>query len=245
MVNVDKNNLPEYCYSILHTTGEVIMIHRYQDGYSPTREDNLPWYGQENADAANEKIGVSKDQELAMSHGSMFGWGSIAAKPETWELNPELKLMLSKEELKDILDKIDEDEAEDHYTKYVNFQENYVKENFPEGWEIVRSGGMLWSIGGDIVFPDDKKVFIVFTSERKAFATFNDNKTLYLTREEVSKQEEDLYDNDALLIKQVKQDENDSETLVAYWESLLSEKEMLIVVKYFNMFLKMIDTDID
>jgi hypothetical protein len=105
MVNVDKNGLPEYCYSILLSTGEVIMIHRYQDGYSPTREDNLPWYGQENADVANEKIGVSKDQELAMSHGSMFGWNTIGAKPETW------KLKLTKEEVENILDKIDKEEA--------------------------------------------------------------------------------------------------------------------------------------
>lgn len=86
MIDVDKNGLPENCYSVLPSTNEVVFITRYEKGYCAAREENLPWYGQGNADAANEKLGVSKDQELAMLHGSMFGWDKIGAKPETWRL---------------------------------------------------------------------------------------------------------------------------------------------------------------
>lgn len=82
VVNVDDRGLPEYSFAVLKANNnEVIMIHRYQKGYSPTREGNEPWYGQETADEMNRKHGITKAQAKAMEAGSMFGWNIPAANP--------------------------------------------------------------------------------------------------------------------------------------------------------------------
>lgn len=85
MVNVDEKGLPEYCFVCLKTTNEVVLVNRYQMGYSPTREGNLPWYGQETADAANAERGINKAQSQAMEMGSMFGWDIPAANPAMYD----------------------------------------------------------------------------------------------------------------------------------------------------------------
>jgi hypothetical protein len=81
----DKTNLPEYCFTVLKTTNEVVIVHRNTKGYSPTREGNQPWYGQETADLLNsERLGVTKAQSRAMEMGSMFGWDIPAADPSNY-----------------------------------------------------------------------------------------------------------------------------------------------------------------
>ncbi|MGG4105215.1 hypothetical protein AAXB25_14960 [Paenibacillus lautus] len=87
MVEVDEKGLPEYCFVALKTTNEVVMVHRYEMGYSPTREGNQPWYGEATADAANEKRGITKAQARAMEMGSMVGWDFPAANPNNYDEN--------------------------------------------------------------------------------------------------------------------------------------------------------------
>lgn len=84
-INVDKKGLPEYCFIALKTTGEVVMVTRYQMGYNPTREGNEPWYGEETADIVNADRGITKAQARAMEAGSMFGWDIPAADPSMYD----------------------------------------------------------------------------------------------------------------------------------------------------------------
>ena len=79
--------LPRECLSTLPSTGEVIKIDRYQEGYTPrsvqkTPEENRAW-----VDRYNEHNGISKAQEAAMVAGSMFGWDIPAAKPKNYDEN--------------------------------------------------------------------------------------------------------------------------------------------------------------
>ena len=62
-------------------------------GYFPSdwNQPNEKAHNRETADYANEKIGVTKAQEAAMLHGSMFGWGVPAANPKSYDENGKLK----------------------------------------------------------------------------------------------------------------------------------------------------------
>lgn len=77
-----KHDLPDVCYSILPSTGELISISRYEKGYArcdgskPNPEENRFF-----ADTSNKIFGITRAQEEAMLAGSMFGWDVPAAKP--------------------------------------------------------------------------------------------------------------------------------------------------------------------
>ena len=77
-----KHDLPDVCYSVLPSTGELISISRYEKGYSrcdgskPNPEENRFF-----ADTSNKIFGITRAQEAAMLAGSMFGWDVPAAKP--------------------------------------------------------------------------------------------------------------------------------------------------------------------
>lgn len=81
----EMGRLPEFCFVVLSTTNEVVGVHRGVSGYSPTREGNMPWYGQATADKLNEDLGVTKAQATAMMSGSMFGWDIPAANPDNYD----------------------------------------------------------------------------------------------------------------------------------------------------------------
>lgn len=88
-----RSSLPEMCYSILPSTGDIIMLVKGSDGYIPT---NMQAPEGEGACAMvnelNQELGVTKSQEMAMSVGSMFGWEVKGADPanydESGKLNP-------------------------------------------------------------------------------------------------------------------------------------------------------------
>ena len=82
-----RSSLPEKCFSSLESTGEMIVITKGQQGYSPTGifpQDVSPGEGVTAANAAN---GVTKAQEAAMVAGSMFGWETPAADPRNYDEN--------------------------------------------------------------------------------------------------------------------------------------------------------------
>ena len=84
-----NTTLPQRCFSVLPSTGELILLKRYEKGYMPcydfstdSREEN-----QEFANDRNIKMGVTKAQEQAMVAGSMFGWNTPAAEPKNYDEN--------------------------------------------------------------------------------------------------------------------------------------------------------------
>ena len=78
--------LPELCYSVHESTGELIVIRRGECGYYPTdynapdKERNV-----ELADRLNEKLGVDMWQRQAMEVGSICGWSVPGADPAKYQ----------------------------------------------------------------------------------------------------------------------------------------------------------------
>lgn len=81
--------LPQMCFSTLPSTGELILIKRGERGYLPCHDFSQ---ADEKANRmfANDRnrcSGVSKAQEAAMLHGSLFGWHTKAADPRSYDEN--------------------------------------------------------------------------------------------------------------------------------------------------------------
>jgi len=70
--------LPEYCWSVLTATNELVMLKRGESGYFTQHPENSPWDA-ENCDTLNERLGVTKTQVSAMKYGSMFGFDNTEA----------------------------------------------------------------------------------------------------------------------------------------------------------------------
>lgn len=83
-----RSDLPEVCYSILPSTGDVIIIKHGESGYyrcEYSTEDKA--FNREFANDRNAKLGVSKAQVEAMLAGSMYGWDVPAADPKSYDKN--------------------------------------------------------------------------------------------------------------------------------------------------------------
>ena len=82
-----RNDLPETCFSILPSSGQLIIIRCGEHGYYPSewdtgsREEN-----REIASSHNARRGITDIQEAAMLAGSMFGWDTPGANPQ-WYLD--------------------------------------------------------------------------------------------------------------------------------------------------------------
>mgnify|MGYP006887203225 FL=1 len=82
------SDLPEVCYSILPSTGDVIIIKHSESGYyrcEYSTEDKA--FNREFANDRNANLGVSKAQVEAMLAGSMYGWDVPAADPKSYDEN--------------------------------------------------------------------------------------------------------------------------------------------------------------
>ena len=83
-----RSDLPEVCFSILPSTGDVIIIKRGESGYyrcEYSTEDKA--FNREFANDRNANLGVSKAQVEAMLAGSMYGWDVPAADPKSYDVN--------------------------------------------------------------------------------------------------------------------------------------------------------------
>ena len=82
-----RNDLPETCFSILPSSGQLIIIKKGESGYYPSewdtgsREEN-----REIASSHNARRSITDIQEAAMLAGSMFGWNTPGANPQ-WYLD--------------------------------------------------------------------------------------------------------------------------------------------------------------
>lgn len=83
-----RSDLPEVCFSILPSTGDVIIIKHGESGYyrcEYSTEDKA--FNREFANDRNANLGVSKAQIEAMLAGSMYGWDTPAADPKSYDEN--------------------------------------------------------------------------------------------------------------------------------------------------------------
>lgn len=80
-----RTSLPEKCYSYLESIGELIVIQKGEQGYTPAGTHIEGTTPRESVDAANKRLGVSRAQEAAMLVGSMFGWQAPGADPKNYD----------------------------------------------------------------------------------------------------------------------------------------------------------------
>lgn len=83
-----RSDLPEVCFSILPSTGDVIIIKHGESGYyrcEYSTEDKA--FNREFANDRNANLGVSKAQVEAMLAGSIYGWNVPAADPKSYDVN--------------------------------------------------------------------------------------------------------------------------------------------------------------
>ena len=80
-----SERLPDMCYSTLPSGGTLILLKRGESGYFQTdwNQNDLE-KNRRLADYFNQKRGISKAQEEAMSVGSLFGWDKPGADPKVY-----------------------------------------------------------------------------------------------------------------------------------------------------------------
>lgn len=80
--------LPELCFSVLDSTGELICIRRGERGYVLSDwNTNDPEWNQQLANDHNEKLGVTFAERRAMEISSMRGWNIPSADPADHQMD--------------------------------------------------------------------------------------------------------------------------------------------------------------
>ncbi len=83
-----QHELPNDCFSILPSTGEVIFIKKDEAGYFRQQQSTSDLaINRQIVTANNTLLGVTRAQEEAMLGGSLFGWDAPAAKPWNYDKN--------------------------------------------------------------------------------------------------------------------------------------------------------------
>ena len=81
-----KTTLPDFCYTTLFSTGEIVLVRKGALTYektelsTPDREMNRLI-----AERTNEAMGVTKAQREAMLGGMLLGWDKPAADPNRYD----------------------------------------------------------------------------------------------------------------------------------------------------------------
>lgn len=80
-----RSSLPEQCFSILPSTGELIKIKKGECDYTRSVGFESIEQNQELADGLNRQAGITKAQEAAMRAGVLYGWQLPGANPENYD----------------------------------------------------------------------------------------------------------------------------------------------------------------
>ncbi len=81
-----EHSLPNYCFAMLPSSGEMIRIQRGESGYFLCNSKGMsPDTVRVKVNEENLLRQVSRAQEEAMLAGSLFGWDSPAAKPWNYD----------------------------------------------------------------------------------------------------------------------------------------------------------------
>ena len=81
-----RSSLPEKCYSVLKSNGDIILLKKGESGYYRTDiGQGTPEQNRELVETQNRMLGVTKAQAAAMSAGSMYGWHTPAADPVNYD----------------------------------------------------------------------------------------------------------------------------------------------------------------
>lgn len=84
--NFNPAALPEHCYAVLPSSGQLIEVRRGEKGYYPCAYSTGDReYNKVLANQFNTHEGISKAQAAAMLAGSMFGWNVPAADPACYD----------------------------------------------------------------------------------------------------------------------------------------------------------------
>ena len=77
--------LPEKCFTVQPSSGELIAIERYKPGYQVSPMAHFKGKtSQQTADVLNGDMGVTRAQAAAMLAGATLGWTSPAADPNRY-----------------------------------------------------------------------------------------------------------------------------------------------------------------
>ena len=80
--------LPKICYSTLPSTGQLIIITHGKSGYmKSTLSTSDRTKNESKAALLNANLDVTPQQEAAMLGGSMFGWATLAASVNSYDLH--------------------------------------------------------------------------------------------------------------------------------------------------------------
>lgn len=83
-----RSSLPEQCYVFVQTENCVGIVKKGESGFYRTDiQGGKPSETNALVNEMNEKLGLTKAQVEAMKAGSMFGWGTPAADPKSYDKN--------------------------------------------------------------------------------------------------------------------------------------------------------------
>jgi len=83
-----QHGLPNYCFSVLQSSGEMIRIVRGEKGYHPCNSAGMsPETVRYKVDDENQLRHITRAQEEAMLGGSLFGWNTDMAKPWKYDMS--------------------------------------------------------------------------------------------------------------------------------------------------------------